>query len=165
MLRATSYVLSAEARERKLSGFDLVVLDHGERRVRRRLLTLVHGDEVLVDLPFTVGFDNGDLLVLDDGRYVDVIAAEELLYEVRGRDMTHLMQLAWHLGNRHLPVQIEPEWEGIGHRILILRDHVIGDMLVGLGATVSEISEPFHPLNGAYHGHSHGDTSHALLNK
>jgi urease accessory protein len=74
------------------------------------------------------------------------------------------MQPCWHLGNRHLKVQIEREWEGLGDRILILRDHVIRDMLIGLGATVTEISEPFHPQDGAY-AHSHGGEDHALLYK
>ena len=80
---------------------------------------------------------------------VEVIAVEELLYEVTPKDRLHLVELAWYLGNRHLPAQIEEA------RILILRDHVIRDMLAGLGASVREISEPFHPLRGAYHGHHH----------
>ena len=157
MLRATSFVRAGTGG----TAFDLVTLAHDERHLRRKLLTLVHGDEVLVDLPATTTLEHGDLLVLEDGRLVEIIAAEELLYEVRGRDPTHVMQLTWHLGNRHLPVQIEGEWEGIGLRILILRDHVIRDMLIGLGASVAEISEPFSPLRGAYH-HDH---NHALLNR
>ena len=145
------------------NSFDLLLLRHDERRVRRRLLTLVHGDEVLVDFPQPVTLQDRGSLVLDDGRTVEVIAAEELLYEVRGRDPIHLMQLCWHLGNRHLPVQIEAEWQGLGLRVLIGRDHVIRDMLMGLGATVQEVSEPFNPLEGAYH--VHGAHDHALLNR
>ena len=80
---------------------------------------------------------------------------------LRGRDAKHLMQLAWHIGNRHAKAQIDTEWAGIGDRILILRDHVLRDMLIGLGAKVTEISEPFSPLEGAY-SHDHG---HALLNR
>ena len=145
-------------------GFDLAVLAHDERRIRRRMLILVHGDQVLVDFPQPVTLQQGDLLRLEDGRHVDIVAAEEALFEVRARDAKHLMQLCWHIGNRHAKAQICNEWEGLGDRILILRDHVLRDMLRGLGATVREVSEPFSPLDGAYaHGHGHGDVAHALL--
>lgn len=137
--------------------FDLVTLAHDERRLRRKLLTLVHGDEVLVDFPHPVTLEDHGALVLEDGRLVEVIAAEEKLYEVSARDRQHLIRLAWHLGNRHLPAQLEE------HRILIKRDHVIRDMLLGLGAKVRDISEPFFPEHGAYH--SHGEHNHALLDR
>ena len=143
-------------------GFDIAVLAHDERRIRRRMITLVHGDTVLVDFKEPVTLNQHDMLKLDDGRHVDIVAAEEQLYEVRARDPKHLMQLCWHIGNRHAKAQIANEWEGIGDRILILRDHVLRDMLRGLGATVAEVSEPFSPLDGAY-AHSHGDAPHALL--
>jgi urease accessory protein len=112
-LRAVSYVPPGVERP---DGFDPAVLRHDERRVRRRAIELVHGDQVLVDFPEPVTLANGSALRLDDGRYVDIVAAEEPLYEVRGRDAKHLMQLAWHLGNRHTKAQIEHEWEGIGDR-------------------------------------------------
>jgi urease accessory protein len=132
--------------------FDLAVLDHDERHLRRRVLTLSHGDKVLVDLPDPVSLDHGDVLVLDDGRRAEIIAAEEEVYDIRAQDPVHLSQLAWHIGNRHLAAQIEAE------RVLILRDHVIKDMLEGLGAKVAEVCEPFQPVRGAYsgHGHAHG---------
>ena len=79
----------------------------------------------------------------------EVIAAEEDLMEIRGRDAAHLVQLAWHIGNRHLPAQIEES------RILIRRDRIICHMLETLGATVIDVAEPFHPENGAYHTHEH----------
>jgi urease accessory protein len=158
MLRATSFLRAGSA---TAIPFDLITLAHDERRLRRKLLTLVHGDEVLVDLPQTVSFESGDVLVLEDGRLAEIIAAEEDLYDVRGRDALHLMQLCWHLGNRHLPAEIEHEGNGDSAHILIKRDHVIRDMLLGLGATVTEISAPFSPMHGAYH-HDHG---HALLNR
>lgn len=138
--------------------FDLAILLHDERRVRRRLFTLVHGDSVLVDFPEPVTLEDRSALRLEDGRFVEIIAGEEHLYEVTGRDGIHLKRLCWHLGNRHLKAQIEDD------RILILRDHVIRDMLLGLGARVTEISEPFHPEEGAY-SHGHGEPVHALLNR
>ena len=128
---------------------DVVVLAHDQRHVRRKLLHMEHDDVVMLDLKEPVQLAHGDRLLTETGETIEVIAAEELLYEVTPRDGLHLVELAWHLGNRHLPAQIE-----VG-RILILRDHVIRDMLAGLGASVREVSEPFHPLRGAYH-HGHG---------
>jgi urease accessory protein len=137
------------------SPFDNIVLQHDERRLRRKLLTLQHGDEVLVDFPQTVTLEPMSGLKLDNGRILEIIAAEELLYEVRARDGSHLIRLAWHLGNRHTSAQLED------NRILIKRDHVLKTMLEGLGATVTNISEPFFAEHGAYH--SHGEQPHALL--
>lgn len=146
MLRAT-----AVTSEPGPMPFDIVVLAHDERHLRRKLLTLQHGDQLLVDLPEPVMLAHGDRLVLDDGRHAEVIAAEEALLEVRAANAEALTALAWHIGNRHLPAQIEAD------RILIERDHVIEAMLLGLGASVREVSEPFQPVRGAYHGHGHGD--------
>ena len=152
MLRALTHLPPAHGQG---TPFDLVVLEHDERRLRRKLLRLQHGDEVMVDFPQTVTLDHKSALQLEDGRLVEVIAAEELLYEVRARDADHLVRLAWHIGNRHTSAQLEAS------RILIKRDHVLKTMLEGLGATVANVSEPFFAEHGAYH--SHGDTGHALL--
>lgn len=119
---------------------------------------------MLVDFPAPVTLDHGGALELENGYLVEIMACEEHLYEVRGRDAAHLAELAWHIGNRHAKAQIENEYQGGIERILILRDHVLRDMLVGLGATVTEISEWFFPLDGAY-AHSHGSEDHALLYK
>ncbi len=129
--------------------FDIVVLDADARHIRRKRITLQHGDEVLVDFEKPAKLEHGDLLVLDDGRVAEVIAAEEALMEVRARDQGHLVTLAWHIGNRHLPAQIEAQ------RILLRRDRVIREMLERLGASVTEVDEPFHPEHGAYHSHEH----------
>lgn len=136
---------------------DKVVLPHDLRHLRRKVLHLENGDMVMLDLKEPVLFASGDLLVREDGELIEIVAAEEKLFEIRGRDSRHLIELAWHLGNRHLSAQIEDE------RIVILRDHVIRAMLQGLGATVSEVTEPFQPARGAYHahgGHSHGHDHH-----
>ena len=92
----------------------------------------------------------GDLLQLEDGGLVAVRAAPEALLEVTG----DLPRLAWHIGNRHTPCQIEP------HRLLIQTDHVLEAMLKGLGGHVRAVEEPFSPEGGAYGhgrtmGHSH----------
>ncbi len=129
--------------------FDIVVLDADARHIRRKRITLQHGDEVFIDFEKAVKLEHGDRLVLEDGRVAEVIAAEEDLIEVRARNIPHLVQLAWHIGNRHLAAQIEE------NRILIRRDRIIRQMLEALGATVTDVSEPFHPEHGAYYSHEH----------
>jgi urease accessory protein len=135
--------------------FDTIVLQHDERRLRRKLLTFSKGTEVMVDFPQTVTLEHGSGLKLNDGRIVEITAAAELLYAVTARDTAHLVRLAWHIGNRHTSAQLDAD------RILIKRDHVLKTMLEGLGATISNVSEPFYAEHGAYH--SHGDAGHALL--
>lgn len=131
---------------------DHVLLDYDARHRRRITMTGQGGVSFLLDLPKAVALRHGDALLLDDGRMVEVRAAPEPLLAVRAGDPHHLLRLAWHLGNRHLPAQIEPE------RILIRPDHVVADMLRGLGADVADVDEPFDPEGGAYsgHGHDHG---------
>ncbi|APO75757.1 urease accessory protein UreE [Rhizobium etli 8C-3] len=150
MQRVTSYLTAGTPSSHPVGK---VVLPHDLRHLRRKLLHLENGDMVMLDLKEPVLFASGDMLVLEDGELIEIQAADERLFEIRGRDRLHLIELAWHLGNRHLSAQIEEE------RILILRDHVIRSMLEGLDATVSEVTEPFQPARGAYHshgGHSHG---------
>lgn len=156
MRRATSPLPAGHG---KTPIIDTITLAHDERRLRRKLLTGAGGTEVMVDFPATITLDHKGGLELEGGGVVEVIAAEELLYEVRAKDAGHLLRLAWHIGNRHTPAQLEPG------RILIKRDHVLKTMLEGLGATVANVSEPFFAEHGAYHSHSHGDSGHALLNR
>ena len=132
-----------------------VVLDYDNRHRRRIRLTCEDGEAVLLDLEKAVALRDGDGLATDDGGWVAVRAAAEDLVAVSCDSAHHLQRIAWHLGNRHCPAAIEPG------RILIRRDHVIEDMLRGLGATVVEVHEPFDPERGAYddrntgHGHGH----------
>jgi urease accessory protein len=126
------------------------VLAHDERHLRRKVIALSDGTRVFVDLPEPVALAAGDALVLEDGGLVTIAAAEEDLLEVMARDAAHLTELAWHIGNRHLPAAISAD------RILILRDHVIRAMLEGLGAGVREVVAGFEPVRGAYSGHGHG---------
>ncbi|UJQ94556.1 urease accessory protein UreE [Mariluticola halotolerans] len=129
-----------------------VTLAHDERHLRRKLLTLENGDQVLADLPSSIVLAAGDVLVLEDGRLVEVAAAREALYEITAKSQIHLAKLCWHLGNRHLPAEITETC------IYIQRDHVIRDMLSGLGATIVDVTRPFSPERGAYH--SHDTTAH-----
>ena len=156
MQRVTTFI-PAGAESGPVSGH--VELTHDARHLRRKALKLADGGAVMLDLKEAVLFAGGDRLVLEDGAQIEIVAAPEELYEIRARDGLHIIELAWHLGNRHLPAQIETD------RILILRDHVIRQMLNGLGATVREIVAPFQPVRGAYHGdhhhdHGHGDHDH-----
>jgi urease accessory protein len=112
------------------------------------------GLDFLLDLVEPTVLHSGDGLKLAEGGFVEVRAAEEDLVEVRGRDAASFARLAWHLGNRHLPAQIE------GERILIRDDHVIIDMLKGLGAEVRKVSAPFDPEGGAYGQHNHDPGHH-----
>jgi len=125
---------------------DQVTLDYEGRFFRRKVLTTARGERFLVDLEHTTSLNHGDAFELEDGRLIEVCAAAESLMEVTG-DLT---RLAWHIGNRHMPCQIEAD------RLLIQRDHVMRDMLQKLGATLREVSEPFTPEGGAYgHGRTH----------
>ena len=128
---------------------DTVVLDFDDRHRRRMAMTGTRGLEFLLDLENAVALRGGDALVLDDGRLVEVVAAPEPLLEIRGSDPQHLVRVAWHLGNRHLPTQI------MGKGLRIRRDHVIEAMVKGLGARVIEIEAPFDPEGGAYAGGGH----------
>ena len=136
---------------------DTVVLDFDDRHRRRMAMTGTRGLEFLLDLENAVALRGGDALVLEDGRLVEVVAAAEPLVEIRGADPSHLVRIAWHLGNRHLPTRIA------GRGLRIRRDHVIEAMVKGLGARVIEIEAPFDPEGGAYaaaHDHGHGHTGH-----
>jgi urease accessory protein len=146
---------------------DTVVLDFDDRHRRRMAMTGTRGLSFLLDIEQAVALRGGDALVLDDGRLVEVVAAAEPLLEIRATDPQHLVRIAWHLGNRHLPTQI------VGKGLRIRRDHVIEAMVAGLGAKVTPIEAPFDPEGGAYaapapgaaaaqdhgkheHGHVHG---------
>ena len=146
----------------KESAADTVVLDFDDRHRRRMAMTGTRGLEFLLDLETAVALRGGDALVLEDGRLIEVVAAPEPLVEIRSPDPAHLVRVAWHLGNRHLPTQIT------GHGLRIRRDHVIEAMVQGLGARVIEIEAPFDPEGGAYaavaetHDHAgHGHHDHA----
>ena len=144
-MRRAIAVLVKQNRQQEAT-VDHVTLAHDERHLRRKLLHLASEEMVMLDLKETVMLGDGDLLVLDDGSFVEVRAAKEELYEIHTHSLQHMMELCWHLGNRHLPAEINE------NRILIRRDHVIRDMLKGLGAEVRDVIEPFQPVRGAYHG-------------
>jgi urease accessory protein len=136
---------------------DDVQIDFDKRFRRRFVLRTAGGRDVLLDLPHAVRLRNGDGLELEDGGVVRVRARPESLLEITASDHDLLLRIAWHLGNRHLPVQF------IGQSIHIRADHVIADMVMQLGGQVRAVAAPFDPEAGAYaaggdsHHHHHHD--------
>ncbi len=142
---------------------DRITLPYDQRHRRRLRLIADAGTEVLLDLPVATLLREGDGLKLPGGAYIQVRAASEDLIEVTAPDPVTLVRLVWHLGNRHLPADFAPNTEAI-ERILIHRDHVIENMLAGLGATLRPVRAAFNPESGAYDGsmhHGHGHHSHS----
>jgi urease accessory protein len=136
------------------SAIDRVVLDAAERHRRRVALTGERGTAFLLDLPHATALKDGDGLVLEDGAIVCVAGKPEPLVEIAAQNPQDLARLAWHIGNRHVDMQV------LGDRLRIRRDHVLEDMLRRLGARLICIEAPFDPEPGAYvHGH-HEDHGH-----
>jgi urease accessory protein len=132
---------------------DAVTLDYDHRHRRRLLLVNDAGAELLLDLPKAAALAEGDGLCTESGAWIAVRAAAEPLLEVTCDDPHRLLRLGWHIGNRHVPAELRPT------AIRIRPDHVIADMVRGLGARVREIEAPFQPESGAYA--EHGNTGHA----
>jgi urease accessory protein len=132
---------------------DSVSLTYDARLLRRKRLTTMGGEPFLVDLAQTTSVDAGHVFVLDDGREIGVIAADEPLMRITG----DLVRLAWHIGNRHAPCAILPD------ALVVQREKVMRAMLEQLGAAVTEFDGPFTPEGGAYgHGRTMGhDHSHS----
>jgi urease accessory protein len=130
---------------------DRVLLDYDHRHRRRIMLRTEHGHDLMLDLPHAAHFRQDDGLQLDDGGIVRVCARPEPLLEISAPPEA-LVRIAWHLGNRHLPVQF------LDDRIRIHADHVIAEMARGLGARVHAVEAPFDPEAGAYAaGYDHSD--------
>lgn len=123
---------------------DRVALDHDHRFRRRLLLRTVAGDEILLDLAEARHLKHGDGLLLDEGGVVLVEALAEPLLEIRAASPAALTRIAWHLGNRHLPTQLGPDW------LRIRVDHVIAALVRHLGGSATPLRAPFDPEGGAY---------------
>jgi urease accessory protein len=134
---------------------DSIVLDYDDRHRRRVAMKSTRGLSFLLDLPTATLLRGGDALMLEDGRLVEVVAAPEPLLEIRCADALHLTRVAWHLGNRHVPVQV------LARSLRIRRDHVLAETAAQLGARVVEIEAPFDPEGGAYAAPADGHHHHA----
>lgn len=163
-MRRVVRVLAADCSDR--APIDSVIMSSDQRRVQTAQLTGVKGTPIGLMLPEPVLLRNGDLLELDDGSFVDVVAEPEPLIEVRGNDLTHLARLAWHLGDRHVPVQV------LANRLRMRRDAALEALLGSLGGRLTAIEAPFDPEGGAYatqaahhehhaHGHDHCGHDHS----
>jgi urease accessory protein len=130
---------------------DFIVLDAQDRHRRRVVFVGEHGATYLLDLPRPTQLRDGDGLLLEDGSLVRVTSKPEPLVEITAENPHDFARIAWHLGNRHTEVQIA------GQKLRIRRDHVLEEMLVGLGASLSYLVAPFDPETGAYghNGHAH----------
>jgi urease accessory protein len=136
-----------------VSAIDRVVLDAGDRNRRRIVMTAEKGTQFLLDVERPVSLHDGDGLVLDDGAIVLVAGEHEKLVEICAGSALDAVRLAWHLGNRHTDVQI------VGDRLRIRRDHVLEDMLRGLGAHLMPLDaafDPEAPASAHHHEHDHG---------
>ncbi len=129
---------------------DFVVLDAQDRHRRRVVLVGEQGACYLLDLRRPAQLRDGDALQLENGTYIRVVGQPEPLVEISAASPHALTRLAWHLGNRHTEVQF------VGERLRIRRDHVLEDMLRGLGAQLTLLEAPFDPEGGAHqHGREH----------
>jgi urease accessory protein len=134
---------------------DRVVLEADERQRRRIVLTGENGTRFMLDLPRATALRDGDGLVLSDGSIIRVAGKPEPLVEIAAASAQEIARFAWHLGNRHTDMQV------VGDKLRIRRDHVMEDMLLGLGARLTPIEAPFDPEGGAYgrggsYEHDHG---------
>ena len=141
------------------AGPDVVVkerlqLPFEQRQKSRLRAQLVSGEEVALSLPRGEVLRGGDLLLASDGRVVEVIARPERLLHVECDSPRALARAAYHLGNRHVPVQVGERW------LRLAADHVLERMLQGLGARTTPVEAPFEPEAGAYGDHAHGGTTY-----
>lgn len=138
---------------------DSVELPFDLRQKSRLRVVLASGQEAALFLSRGIILRGGDLLRSEDGMVVQVLAAQEPVYNVIASSQRELMCAAYHLGNRHVPLQIGDGW------LRLEQDYVLKDMLVGLGMQVSEVLVPFEPEAGAYGGgHRHGHDDEATSN-
>ncbi len=161
MTIASSVIPPTDVRPDETNRF--VTLTREERYRRRIVMTTDCGFQFLLDLPEATYLADGSGLLLETGDIVCVRAAAEPLLEIRAENAALLMRLAWHIGNRHTPAEIT------AYALYIQPDHVLADMVHGLGGTVAEVTRPFEPEGGAYGGHGalssghhhHGASAHS----
>ena len=144
MLRATNLIRKSAFGGR--IAIDSITLDRQSRYRRRVLLNTDRGHELLLDLPEATYMAHGDALELGNGTFIKIVAAPEDLLEIHAHGPLELARIAWHIGNRHTPAEITPA------AIYIQPDHVLAEMVTGLGGHVHRVMRPFEPEGGAYGG-------------
>lgn len=136
---------------------DRLILPFERRQKSRMRVSLESGEEAALILERGMVMRGGDLLLANDGRVVQIVAADESVLHVVADNHRQLARAAYHLGNRHVPLQVGEGW------LRLEQDHVLKEMLLGLGMQVVEQSSPFEPEAGAYGGAHHHQTGDALL--
>lgn len=132
-----------------------LTLPYADRHRRRIRLIDDKGESFLLNLAHATRFDDGGGLELSDGKFIRICAAVEAVTDIKCRSAVHTAQVAWHIGNRHAPVQVLEDG-----RLRILSDHVLAQMLVGLGTELDETEAPFAPEGGAYSGGDQHEHNH-----
>ena len=156
MRRATNIIHSNNWKKDEVVG--TVTLSYQERHRRRIKMLDDDGCELLLDLVEAAQIEEGDALALKDGGVVVVKAADEDVLDIRCETMEHAARIAWHIGNRHTPLQVIDDGT-----LRIIYDHVLEKMLIGLNAKTSRNEAAFSPERGAYstpgnsHGHYHDE--------
>lgn len=138
---------------------DKLVLPFDRRQKSRLRVRLESGEEAGLMLERGTILRGGDCLQADDGRVILVVAADEPVLHVTADNPQQLARAAYHLGNRHVPLQVGDGW------LRLEQDHVLKDMILGLGVYAVELSGPFEPEAGAYgggHRHHHDDDASAI---
>lgn len=133
---------------------DQLILPFDMRQKSRLRVVLASGLEAALMLERGIILRGGDVLRAEDGRLVQVIAADQAVTNVTAQTARALMCAAYHLGNRHVPLQVGDGW------LRLEEDYVLNDMLKGLGMQTTNILAPFEPESGAYGGgrrHQHDD--------
>jgi urease accessory protein len=131
--------------------FASLTLPFEKRQICRQRVMLDNGDEASLIIDRGTVLRDGDMLATEDGRLIQVRAAEETISTVYTEDCQQLARAAYHLGNRHVSLEVQPG------RLRYLHDHVLDHMVHELGLEVVVEDAPFEPESGAYgHGHEHG---------
>ena len=143
MSRAIARLAAGEAGGRPVR--DALLLDHSQRKAPSGIVTGLRGSEVELALPRGIALVHDDLLLLDDGGVVEIVARPEPLIEIRAADASVLARAAWLLGDHHIPAELSER------RLRVLRSDAIAPLLAPLGVKLGEIEAPFEPEGGAYH--------------
>ncbi len=155
LARAVRLLDPAERGNRPIA--DTLILDHAQRSTQAITVAGVRGGRFEIALAPPARLRTDDVLELDDGRLIDVVAAPEPLLEARAADLAQLARLAWHLGDRHIPAQL------FANRLRVRAETSVERLLEALGARLARIEAPFEPEGGAYdsaHGHEHPHGHH-----
>lgn len=154
MRRAENIIPADDERLLAPTSLGTITLTREDRYRRRITLSTDQGEPFLLDLAEAMYLADGTGLAFDDGAFIVVRAAPEELFKLTAPDTATLMRITWHIGNRHTPAEVMPD------ALYIQPDHVLADMVRGLGGHVETVTRPFEPEGGAYGGHGSLERGH-----